>query len=153
VLSRGGELLTETEDIVGRWKEHVEELLNPTSTSSVKEAESDDSGVASPISLAEVAEVVKKLFSGKAPGVVEIRPEVLKALDIVGLSWLYLWNGRPGWWSPFSEKGTGGCAPIIGVSQCSSSLGKFIPGCWKGGSGRLSNLSFSRNNVDSILAV
>jgi len=38
--------------------------------------------------LAEVAEVVKKLFRGKAPGVDEIHPEMLKALHIVGLSWL-----------------------------------------------------------------
>jgi len=29
-LSRGGELLTQTEDFVGRCKEHFEELLNPT---------------------------------------------------------------------------------------------------------------------------
>jgi len=28
------------------------------------------------------------LFNGKAPGVDVIRPEMLKALDIVGLSWL-----------------------------------------------------------------
>ncbi|TWW53255.1 hypothetical protein D4764_0018220 [Takifugu flavidus] len=40
------------------------------------------------ISGAEVAEVVKKLLGGKAPGVDEIRPESLKALDVVGLSWL-----------------------------------------------------------------
>jgi len=56
--------------------------------SSEEEAESEDSGEASPISLAEVMEVVKKLFSGKVPGVDEIRPEMLKALDIVELSWL-----------------------------------------------------------------
>lgn len=31
---------------------------------------------------------VKKLPSGNAPGVDEILPEMLKALDIVGLSWL-----------------------------------------------------------------
>jgi len=60
VLSRGGKRLTQTEDIVGRWKEHFEELLTPTSTSLEEEAESEDSGEASPISLAEVAEVVKK---------------------------------------------------------------------------------------------
>jgi len=36
VLSLGGKLLTQTEDIVGQWKEHFEELLNPTSTSSAK---------------------------------------------------------------------------------------------------------------------
>ena len=88
VLSRGGELLTQTEDIVGRWKEHFEELLNPANTPFGEEAESEASGEVPPMSLADVAEVVKQLFSGKAPGVDEIRPEMLKALDIVGLSWL-----------------------------------------------------------------
>jgi len=81
-------LLTQTEDIVGRWKEHFEELLNPTNTSSEEEAESEDSGEVPPISLAGVAEIVTKLFSGKAPRVDEILPEMLKALDIVQLSWL-----------------------------------------------------------------
>ncbi|KAI3374046.1 hypothetical protein L3Q82_022601 [Scortum barcoo] len=33
-------------------------------------------------------EVVRKLLGGKAPGVDEIRPEYLKSLDVVGLSWL-----------------------------------------------------------------
>ncbi|XP_054862758.1 golgi transport 1Ba isoform X1 [Amphiprion ocellaris] len=88
VYSRGGELLTCTEDIVGRWKEHFEELLNLENTSSVGEAEPEVLGEASSISVAEVAEVVKKLLGGKVPGVDEIRPEMLKALDIVGLSWL-----------------------------------------------------------------
>jgi len=64
---------------------NTEELLNPTSTSSEEEAESEESGEAPPISLAEVPEVFKKLFSGKMPGVNEICPEMLKALDIVGL--------------------------------------------------------------------
>ncbi|TWW81841.1 R2 Retrovirus-related Pol polyprotein from type I retrotransposable element [Takifugu flavidus] len=36
----------------------------------------------------EKRKVVKKLLVGKAPGVDEIRPEFLKALDVVGLSWL-----------------------------------------------------------------
>jgi len=50
-------------------------------------------GGVTPISLAEAAMVVKKLLGGKAPGVDEIRPEMLKALDIVGLSWLtHLFN-------------------------------------------------------------
>ncbi|KAI3359803.1 hypothetical protein L3Q82_014179, partial [Scortum barcoo] len=39
-------------------------------------------------SLPEVTEVVRKLLGGKAPGVDEIRPEYLKSLDVVGLSWL-----------------------------------------------------------------
>ncbi len=55
----------------------------------VEEAETpEDSGEALPVSLAEVSEVVKKLLSSKALGVDEIHPEILKGLDIVGLSCL-----------------------------------------------------------------
>ena len=32
--------------------------------------------------------MVKKLLSGKAPGVDEVRPGFLRAVDVVGLSWL-----------------------------------------------------------------
>lgn len=40
------------------------------------------------ISQGEVTEVVKKLLEIKAPGVDQIRSEILEALDIIGLSWL-----------------------------------------------------------------
>ena len=88
VYSGGGELLTSTGDIVGRWKEYFEDLLNPTVMSSGEEAEAGVSEVDSFITRAEVTEVVGKLLGGKAPGVDEIRPEYLKSLDVQGLSWL-----------------------------------------------------------------
>lgn len=88
VFDRGGELLTRTGDIARQWKEHFEELLNASNMSSKEEEEVEDSGETSPISKAEVTEVAKMLVSGKAPGVDEIRPEMLKALNINGLSWL-----------------------------------------------------------------
>ncbi|KAK3514905.1 hypothetical protein QTP70_034961 [Hemibagrus guttatus] len=73
----GGELLVSTGDIVRRWKEYFEDLLNPTDMPSVEEPEAEDS---------------------EAPGVDEIRPEYLKSLDVVGLSWLTrLCNIA--WWS------------------------------------------------------
>ncbi|KAK3540701.1 hypothetical protein QTP70_034657 [Hemibagrus guttatus] len=68
--------------------EYFEDLLNPTDTSSVEEPEAEDSEVDSFITQAEVTEVVQQLLGGKAPGVDEIRPEYLKSLDVVGLSWL-----------------------------------------------------------------
>ncbi|XP_054643965.1 uncharacterized protein LOC129188028 [Dunckerocampus dactyliophorus] len=71
VYSGDGGLLTSTEDIVGRWKEYIE-----------------DTNVDSSITVAEESGVVKMLPSGKAPGVDEFRPEFLKALDVAGLSWL-----------------------------------------------------------------
>uniref|UniRef100_A0A671V1W2 Reverse transcriptase domain-containing protein n=1 Tax=Sparus aurata TaxID=8175 RepID=A0A671V1W2_SPAAU len=88
VYSGGGGLLTSTGDIVGQWKEYFEDLLNPTDTPSIEEAEAWDSEVDPFITQAEVTEVVRKLLSGKAAGVDEIRPEYLKSLDVVGLSWL-----------------------------------------------------------------
>ncbi|KAI3368721.1 hypothetical protein L3Q82_025416 [Scortum barcoo] len=45
VYSAGGELLTSTEDIVGRWKKYFEDLLNPTDLPSNEEAEDGDSEV------------------------------------------------------------------------------------------------------------
>ncbi|KAJ3590403.1 hypothetical protein NHX12_008354 [Muraenolepis orangiensis] len=33
VYSKGGTLLTSTEEVIGQWKEHFEELLNPTTPS------------------------------------------------------------------------------------------------------------------------
>ncbi|KAI3374956.1 hypothetical protein L3Q82_021487 [Scortum barcoo] len=62
----GGELLTSTGDIVGRWKKYFEDLLNPTDLPSSEEAEAGDSEVDSSITRAEVTEC---LWSGK-PGVV-----------------------------------------------------------------------------------
>ncbi|KAK3553178.1 hypothetical protein QTP86_031753 [Hemibagrus guttatus] len=88
VYGGGGELLASTGDIVGRWKEYFEDLLNPTDTPSIEEPEAEDSEVDSFITQAEVTEVVQQLLGGKAPGVDEIRPEYLKSLDVVGLSWL-----------------------------------------------------------------
>ncbi|KAI3366640.1 hypothetical protein L3Q82_009329 [Scortum barcoo] len=60
----------------------------PSDLPSNEEAEAGDSEVDSSITQAEVTEVVHKLLGGKAPGVDEIRPEYLKSLDVVGLSWL-----------------------------------------------------------------
>ncbi|KAI3363960.1 hypothetical protein L3Q82_001543 [Scortum barcoo] len=53
VYSAGGELLTSTGDIVGRWKKYFEDLLNPTDLPSNEEAEAGVSEVDSSITQAE----------------------------------------------------------------------------------------------------
>ena len=81
--------MTSTEEVVGRWKDHFEDLLNPVNPSSTTEAELEVVDGGSPsISLEEVTVIVKHLHSGKAPGIDEIRPEMLKALGVEGLSWM-----------------------------------------------------------------
>ncbi|TWW77407.1 hypothetical protein D4764_12G0007970 [Takifugu flavidus] len=80
-----GVLLTSTRDVVDRWKEYFEDLINPTNAPRSEEAGPGDLGAGFRISGAEVAEVVIKLLGGKAPGEDEIRMEFLKAMDVVGL--------------------------------------------------------------------
>ncbi|TWW64140.1 hypothetical protein D4764_03G0011480 [Takifugu flavidus] len=88
VLGVRGELLTSPGAIIRWWKEYFQELLNPTNMYPQGGTESDDQEVDHQISGVEVAEVVKQLPGGGAPGADEIRPGYLKALDVVGLSWL-----------------------------------------------------------------
>lgn len=66
----------QTGDVVGRRKEHFEELLNQVNESSCQEAKYEDSI----ISVADVTE--------GAPGVNESHPEMPKVLDPVWSSWL-----------------------------------------------------------------
>lgn len=68
-FSRGEELLTLTGDIFRRWKEHFEEHLSQPRHPLWRRQSVKPRGEASPISLVEVSEVVKKLLSGKASGV------------------------------------------------------------------------------------
>ena len=82
-VNLGGELLTRTEDIAVRGRNT---LLSPAGMSSIEEAESEDLGEDLSITLAEVIKVVNQRPGGKAPRVDEICPEMLKALDMVGLS-------------------------------------------------------------------
>ncbi|KAK7939602.1 hypothetical protein WMY93_002928 [Mugilogobius chulae] len=161
IYSAGGELLTSTGDVVGRWKEYFEGLLNPTATSSDEEAETEDSGEDSSITQVEVTEVVDKLLGGKAPGVDEIRPEYLKSLDVVGLSWLtrlcnIAWqtgivplDWQTGVVVPLFKKGDRRvCSNYRGITHSASPV-KSTPGYWRGES----NLGFRRSSVVFVLVV
>ncbi|KAI3369843.1 hypothetical protein L3Q82_024419 [Scortum barcoo] len=89
VYSAGGELLTSTGDIVGYGGRNTSRISSiPPDLPSNEEAEAGDSEVDSSITQAEVTEVVKLAPQWQGAGVDEIRPEYLKSLDVVGLSWL-----------------------------------------------------------------
>ncbi|KAI3367581.1 hypothetical protein L3Q82_026423 [Scortum barcoo] len=148
VYSAGGELelLTSTGDIVGRWKKYFEDLLNPTDLPSNEEAEAGVSEVDSSITQAEVTEVVRKLLNEwqGATGVDEIRPEYLKSLDVVGLSWLtrlcnIAWRlgtvplvWQTGVVVPLFKKGDRRVCSNYRGSHFSASLGRSTPGYWRG---------------------
>ncbi len=87
VKDTSGRLLTREEDILNRWKEYFAELYNPTSGQHTKSSEPID-GESNDISTTEVTTAIKSLKSGKAAGVGEIRPEMLKSLNSGGINWL-----------------------------------------------------------------
>ncbi|KAK3566125.1 hypothetical protein QTP86_026019 [Hemibagrus guttatus] len=120
VYSGGGQLLASTGDIVRRWKEYFEDLLNPADTPSVEEPEAEDSEVDSFITQAELTEVVQQLLSGKALGVDEICPEYLRSLDVVGLCFRSL--DVVGIWGPWPS--VKGCLVSPGLA-----LGRFAAEC------------------------
>lgn len=62
VHCRDGVLLFLTQEIVDRWSELYEDLLNPTETPSFVAAESGDLRCDSSVSGVEVTEVVKKVL-------------------------------------------------------------------------------------------
>lgn len=82
-----GRLLTSDDEILNRWKEYFDDLYNPSSGRRGTTAKPQSVGV-SDISLVEVMAAVRALKSGKAAGVDEIRPEMLKSLSNYGLHWL-----------------------------------------------------------------
>ncbi|KAJ3605875.1 hypothetical protein NHX12_027918 [Muraenolepis orangiensis] len=63
VYSKGGTLLTSTEEVIGRCKEDFEELLNPT-TPSMVETELEDEGRQTSISLEEVTTTTTTTHTG-----------------------------------------------------------------------------------------
>ncbi|KAI3367202.1 hypothetical protein L3Q82_008254 [Scortum barcoo] len=151
VYSAGGELLTSTGDIVGRWKKYFEDLLNPTDLPSNEEAEAGVSEVDSSITQAEVTEVVRKLRSGKAPGWMRSALSTSKSLDVVGLSWLTrlcniawrlgtvpLVEWQTGSWVvvPLFKKGDRRVCSNYRGSHFSASPGRSTPGYWRGEFGR-----------------
>ncbi|XP_061537112.1 uncharacterized protein LOC133404806 [Phycodurus eques] len=171
VYSGDGAPLTSTRDVASRWGEYFEDLLNSTDTPSREGAESGFSEAGSPISGVEVTEVVKKLLGGMAPGVEEIRPEFLKALEVVGLSWLacfcnIAWTVPLDWQTgevvPLFKKGDRmvwsnytllSSLPKAAPSHSSASPVRSIQRCRRGGSVGKSNLRFRRSSVVFALAV
>ena len=85
---------------------------------------------------------------------------MLRGLDIVGLSFadmplqchMEVWDitclmQNWGGGFHFKKRGNRECVLTIEGLHYAASPGKFTPGCWRGGSDRLSNLGFRRSRV------
>ena len=83
-----GNILKDENEILSRWREYFEDLLNPVKASTRDTHEVTHLGEDEVFTAAEVATAIKGIKSGKAAGEDEIRPEMLKALTGEGILWL-----------------------------------------------------------------
>ena len=83
-----GNILTDENDILSRWREYFEDLLNPVKASTRDTHEVTHLGEDEVFTAAEVATTIKGIKSIKAAGEDEIRPEMLNALTGEGILWL-----------------------------------------------------------------
>ena len=73
--------------ILNRWRDYFADLLNPVDATSTQIHE-EQVGEDIEITEADVNAVIKSLKTGKASGEDDIRPEMLKAMNIYGVRWL-----------------------------------------------------------------
>ena len=83
-----GNILTDENEILSRWIEYFEDLLNPVKVSTRDTHEVTHLREDEVFTAAEVATAIKGIKSGKAAGEDEIRPEMLKALTGEEILWL-----------------------------------------------------------------
>ena len=82
-----GVTLKDQDAILNRWRDYFSDLLNPVNATPTQIHEKQV-GEDSQITEADVNAVIESLKAGKAPGEDDIRPEMLKAINIYGIRWL-----------------------------------------------------------------
>ena len=82
-----GVTLKDQDAILSRCGEYFSDLLNPVDAT-LTQTHEEQVGEDIQITEADVNTVIKSLKTGKAPGEDDIRPEMLKAMNIYGVRWL-----------------------------------------------------------------
>ena len=79
-------VLRDEKEILSRWREHFEDLLNQARATPTDTCDTIDFGKEEVFTLTEVAAAIRGLKSGKAASEDEIRPKMLKTLN-GGVRW------------------------------------------------------------------
>ena len=88
IKDSAGNILTDENEILSRWREYFEDPLNSVKASTRDTQKGTHLGEQEVFTAAEVATEIKGIKSGKAAGEDEIRPEMLTALTGEGILWL-----------------------------------------------------------------
>ena len=88
IKDSAGNIQTNKNEILSRWREYFEDLLNPVRASTRDTHKVTHLGEEEVFTAAEQATATKGINSGKAADEDEIRPEMLKVLTGEGVLWL-----------------------------------------------------------------
>ena len=83
-----GNIFRNEKEILSRWREYFEDLLNSVRATPTDTCETIDTGKAEVFTITEVAAAIRGLKSVKVSGEDEIRSEMLKTLNVEGVRWL-----------------------------------------------------------------
>ena len=136
--------LKDQDAILNQWKDYFSDLLNPVDATP-KQIHEEQVGEDIQITEAHVNVVIKSLKTGKALGEDDIRPEMLKAMNIYGVRWLtrvckvacsrllgkHQSNGKLVCQYLSTRKETRENAPIIGAYLSSVSRVRSMPNALK----------------------
>lgn len=86
IRNKDGLILTEGQQIMSRWKEYFEELLNRGAAAEIEQDGKSQTAIGhnNKITIAELTESIKRLKTGKAPGHDKITAEMVKAMGEEG---------------------------------------------------------------------
>ena len=88
IKDSAGNILTDENEILSRWREYFEDLLSPVKASTRDTHKVTHLGEDEVFTAAEVATTIQEIKSGKVAGEDEIRPEMLIALTGEEILWL-----------------------------------------------------------------
>ena len=88
IKDSAGNILPDENEILSRWREYFEDLLNPVKALTRDTHKVTHLGEQEVFTSAELATANKGIKSGKVAGKNEIRPEMLKVLTGEGILWL-----------------------------------------------------------------
>ena len=88
IKDSAGNILTDENETFSRWREYLEDFLNPVKASTRDTQKAIHLGEEEVFTAAEVATAIKRIKFGKAAGEDEIRSEMLKGLSGEGILWL-----------------------------------------------------------------
>lgn len=89
IKDKNGELLTDEEEIKGRWGEYFNQLLNVENDREVLEECPPVEGPVQCVTVEEVSKALKSMKSGKAAGASGVAVDLLKCLDKEGVEMLH----------------------------------------------------------------